>query len=127
MLPMVIDNVLVNLYTCCKCGHQWTNWDGENKRDAGIPLNCPSCRNIRWNQKYTKEEIALIEQLEDQHVIKKDTKVTNFLSYEFRHAEFDFIAYDFLYKTIPQPDIFEIKKVLAIPKRDIETRHELML
>jgi hypothetical protein len=27
----------------------------------------------------------------------------------------------------PQPDLFEIKQVLAIPRKDIEQRHELML
>jgi hypothetical protein len=126
-LRVVIEQALVNMYTCCKCGHRWTNWDSVNKQDGHIPINCPKCRNIRWNQKYTKEEIELVEQIEDQHIISKDKKVTKFWRYEYRNAELDFIAYDFLINTIPRPDMFELKNVLAIPKRNIEARHELML
>lgn len=38
---------------------------------------------------------------------------------------FDFIAYDFLYKTLPQPDLFELRKVGA--EKNLEKRHGLML
>ena len=127
MLPMVIDKLMMNLYACCKCGHQWTNWDDVSKEEGRIPLNCPKCRNVRWNQHYTNEEVALFEQLEDQHVIRKDAKVSKILSWEDRRVDLDFIAYEFLYKMIPHPDMFEIKKVLAIPKKNLEARHDLML
>lgn len=128
---MAIDNILVNVYTCCKCGYQWTNWDGINRREGSIPLNCPSCRNVRWNQKYIVE-IALIEQLEEEPLIIKDAEITSHThfdgtSFQVKHDYFDFIAFDFLYGMAPQPDLFEIKNVLTIPKKKMETRHELML
>jgi hypothetical protein len=41
--------------------------------------------------------------------------------------DYDFISYDFLNKILPQPELFELRQVLAIPKEDIETRHEYML
>jgi hypothetical protein len=37
----------------------------------------------------------------------------------------DPIAYEFLYKTVPQPDMFELMQVLNIP--NIEQRHEAMI
>jgi hypothetical protein len=39
----------------------------------------------------------------------------------------DPIAYEFLYKTVPQPDMFELMQVLNIPNSDIEKRHEAMI
>ena len=35
--------------------------------------------------------------------------------------------YDFLKQILPQPGMFELRQVLAIPKEDIEARHEYML
>jgi hypothetical protein len=123
---MTIDTTVVNLYTCCKCKHRWTDWDAKQGKDCSIPKTCPSCRNVRWNQYYTKEDKAVFEQLEDQHLAGKayndpEDKYSKLI------YPFDFIAYDFLYEMKPQPDIFEIKQVLAIPQSDIEARHELML
>jgi hypothetical protein len=124
---MVIDRALVNVYTCCKCNHQWTNWPNES-----IPLNCPKCRNIRWNQHYTKDEYALIEQLEKEHIIKIEetfSEHARLLGVDAKNTRcyLDFIMYDFLHGIKPQPDIFEIKQVLVIPKNKIEERHELIL
>jgi len=68
-----------------------------------------------------------LNSLEDQHVIRKDAKVSKILSWEYRRVDLDFIAYEFLYKMIPHPDMFEIKNVLAIPKKNLEARHDLML
>lgn len=45
---------------------------------------------------------------------------------EHHYMDFDFVAYDFLRSMQPNPDIFEIKQVLKIPKSRIEERHELM-
>jgi hypothetical protein len=41
--------------------------------------------------------------------------------------DYDFISYDFLKQMIPQPELFELRQVLAIPKEDIEARHDYML
>jgi hypothetical protein len=41
--------------------------------------------------------------------------------------DYDFISYDFLNEILPQPELFELRQVLAIPKEDIETRHNYML
>jgi hypothetical protein len=41
--------------------------------------------------------------------------------------DYDFISYDFLNEILPQPELFELRQVLAIPKEDIEARHEYML
>jgi hypothetical protein len=38
-----------------------------------------------------------------------------------------FISYDFLKEMLLQPELFELRQVLAIPKEDIEARHEYML
>ena len=144
---MTIDHISIRLYTCCKCGNRWTNWDSKNKTDGRIPLNCSSCRNIRWNIGYTKEDLVLVERLEEQHMIKKDAEVrrtdvesgryytppyySRDVSFppdkEIKWDYFDFIAYDFLYMMLPQPEIFEIKQVLSIQKSKMEQRHELML
>jgi hypothetical protein len=48
-------------YTCCKCNYQWTRWNSSNQRaEEPIPKNCPKCRNVRWNQRYLDEELALV-------------------------------------------------------------------
>jgi hypothetical protein len=39
----------------------------------------------------------------------------------------DPIAYQFLYKTVPQPDMFELMQVLNIPSSNVEKRHEVMI
>jgi hypothetical protein len=41
--------------------------------------------------------------------------------------DYDFISYDFLKQISPQPELFELRRVLAIPKEDIEARHDYML
>lgn len=132
---MTIDHITIRLYTCCKCGHQWTNWDSKNKIDGRTPLNCPSCRNVRWNQSYTNEDLKLVEQLEEQHMIKRGAETIKSELYavfgrdvDLPRDYFDFIAYDFLWMIRPQPEIFEIKQVLKIPyKTKMEQRHDLML
>ena len=40
---------------------------------------------------------------------------------------YDDDSYDFLNEILPQPELFELMQVLAIPKKDIEARHEYML
>lgn len=134
---MTIDYTTVRLYTCCKCGHKWTNWDRLKQQDSeSIPGNCPKCRNVRWNQGYTDEDITLIKKLEEQHIIRHEAKKEKSMyaailgkdeNVTHHYYEFDFVAYDFLYSMIPDPDIFEIRQVLKIPKSRIEDRHELMI
>jgi hypothetical protein len=126
IVNLVIDTKLVKFYTCCKCGHEWTNWDGKQKSEGPIPNNCPSCKNIRWNRKYTKSESELFGQVQMQHIIQKRPDI-KFFGYTL--CEFDHIAYDFLYMIWPMPEMFELKEILAIPlnKDKIEQRHELML
>jgi hypothetical protein len=41
--------------------------------------------------------------------------------------DYDFISYDFLKHMLPQPELFELRQVLAIPKEDVEARHEYMI
>lgn len=122
LLPMVIDRALLNVYTCCKCGNQWANWPNDS-----IPLNCPKCRNIRWNQHYTKDEYPFIRLLEKEHTIKNEETKEDYLGIKINNCYLDFIVYDFLHGIRPQPDIFEIKQVLTIPKNKVEERHELIL
>lgn len=134
---MTIDyqTIKVRVYTCCKCKHQWINWDNKTRSNGHIPVNCPSCRNIRWNQTYTDEDLKLVERLENQHIIKLNAETK---TYEDRGrydiqvikvpwSHFDFIAHDFLYKMLPSPEIHEIKSILQIPVSKIELRHESML
>lgn len=118
--------LLCNSRILCKCKHKWTNWDAKQGKEGPIPKTCPSCRNIRWNQYYTEDDKAVFEQLEDQHLAGKPYNGRDD-DYADSIYPFDFIAYDFLYEMKPQPDMFEIKRVLAIPPSDIEARHELML
>jgi hypothetical protein len=124
---MTIDIKMVNLYICCKCKYEWTNWDGTKKTEGPIPKNCPSCRNVRWNQHYMDDELEFIEEIEDQHLISKEKVTVREGRYDYKRYLFDFIAFDFLYKTSPQPDLFELRQVVAIPSKDVESRHELML
>jgi hypothetical protein len=63
---MTIDKITVNLYTCCKCNYQWTSWNGNQRAEEPIPKNCPKCRNVRWNQRYLDEELALVNRLQDE-------------------------------------------------------------
>ena len=106
---MVIDTKLVKFYTCCKCGHEWTNWDGKQKSEGPIPNNCPSCKNIRWNQEYTKSESELFGQVQMQHIIQKRPDIKFF---EYTLCEFDHIAYDFLYMIWPMPEMLNLKRYL---------------
>ena len=41
--------------------------------------------------------------------------------------DYGFISYDFLKTISPQPEQFELREVLSIPKEDIEARHDYML
>jgi hypothetical protein len=36
-------------------------------------------------------------------------------------CDFDFIVFDFLYGIDPEPEMFELKQVLAIPPKDMES------
>jgi hypothetical protein len=85
---MTIDRVTANLYICCKCKYQWTRWnDNDNDNGNGngngnggqratttipiastlpLPRGCPKCKSIRWNQRYSDEELALIDRLQDE-------------------------------------------------------------
>ena len=132
---MPIDKATINLYTCCKCRYQWTNWDGKERKEGPIPVYCPKCKNIRWNQRYIEEEIALIDRLQDElyktKLIRKSGEKTE-RGKVLRLAprviyNYDFITHDFLNMIFPQPELFELKQLLAISKNDIEERHEFML
>jgi hypothetical protein len=69
----------------------------------------------------------LIEQLESEHVVGQTTE-PHFAGSMHTVYYYDFIAHDFFWKIIPQPDMFELKQVAAIPvPEDIEERHELMI
>jgi hypothetical protein len=138
---MPIDKITINLYICCKCGYQWTNWDGKNKQEGPVPHYCPKCKNLRWDQRYTQEEDSLFDQVHEQHTVKRVKKVSEYDQLLARmrgqNADsknhmvtvdyVDMIAYDFLYEINPQPDMFELKQLLAIPRKNIEARHEYML
>jgi hypothetical protein len=118
----MIDKRTVNLYGCCKCGYQWTNWSDAEKKDGPLPKYCPKCKNPRWNQRYTEQEIKLYDEILKQHVINAFDKILDTI-----WCDLDFIAYDFLMHVSPQPDMFELKQVLAIPLSNIEARHEIMI
>jgi hypothetical protein len=133
----LIDRATVNLYSCCKCNHKWlADWDTDNNRERTVPTYCPKCKNVRWNQKYTKEEDLLFDKIFEQHTVKR---VSEPGEYQMMFAQMtgrkisdvvvylDPIAYQFLYKTVPQPDMFELMQVLNIPSSDIEKRHEVMI
>jgi hypothetical protein len=135
----MIDRATVNLYSCCKCNHRWlADWDNDDNRERPVPVPtyCPKCKNVRWNQKYTKEEDLLFDRIFEQHTVKRVSepgkyqrliaqrtgrKISDVVVY------LDPIAYLFLYNTVPQPDMFELRQVLNIPNSDIEKRHEVMI
>lgn len=121
----MIDKITVtfNLYGCCKCNRRWTNYDITTQTERQTPKTCPGCKNVRWNQKYTDEELALFVELGKQHIIPGSTMPD--LSPII--CDLDFIAMDFLFGVRPQPEMFELKQALAIPLEDIERRHEYML
>jgi hypothetical protein len=149
---MTIDRVEANLYTCCKCKYQWTGWNGNVNSNGDqmalgptcmlipvttakpVPKRCPKCTSVRWNQRYLDEELTLIDRLQDElyetGLIRESgekieyegntilgTKPRTVYPYDY-----DFISYDFLKQIIPQPELFEFRQVLAIPKEDIEAR-----
>jgi hypothetical protein len=41
--------------------------------------------------------------------------------------EYDFIAYSFFSKIKPQPEMFELKQLAAIPSSKVEKRHDFMI
>jgi hypothetical protein len=122
----LIDKITVtfNLYGCCKCNRRWTSYDTVTQTEGQAPKTCPGCKNVRWNQKYTDEELALFIELGKQHIIPGSTmpRILNSIG-----CNLDFIAQDFLFGVRPQPEMFELKQALAIPIADIERRHEYML
>ncbi|MGA7603672.1 MAG: hypothetical protein WA398_06185 [Nitrososphaeraceae archaeon] len=135
----MIDKTTVNVYTCKKCDYKWLGgWDNKNDRQDRIPFYCPHCKNVRWNQEYREEEKMLFEELYRQHIVKVTTEKSRYKSYynslnpkaypttTNRIAYLDFIAFCFFYGIRPQPDFFELKQVGAIPKKNLEKRHELM-
>ena len=124
---MTIDQITINLYTCCKCLHRWTNWDRINSKDGPIPKSCPKCRNVRWNQFYTEEDFTLFRRPKEEHIIEKNAGIKKRFWGERTYDCIDFIAYDWLYTMTPSPEPYEIREVMNIPISDIETRHELML
>jgi hypothetical protein len=79
---MTIDRVITNLYTCCKCKHQWTRWNGNDSSNGNgdqeteqtvsvtaiipLPKRCSKCKSANWNQRYLDEELALIDKLQDE-------------------------------------------------------------
>lgn len=147
---MTIDKVTANLYICCKCNHQWTRWNGSGSgngyygveghvtKTMHLPKRCPKCTSVRWNQRYLDEEIALIDRLQDElyevGLIRESGEKIEYEGNEMGTKprtiypyNYDFISYDFLKQMLPQPELFELRQILAIPKEDIETRHDYML
>ena len=126
---MAIDRITVNLYICCKCQYKWLGgWDTKNDKEHPVPFYCPKCKNLRWNHKYTNEEDALFDQAKEQHTIKKTVREG-----KPTLRDIDPIAYLFLHRMNPQPDMFELKQLLAMPPpfpksvKYLEARHEFML
>jgi hypothetical protein len=95
----MIDKVTANLYDCCKSGYRWTNYNAVEKNEGPIPPACPKCKNVRWNQKYTSEELTLFEELAKQHIVP-DPMPINFGKFE--DCNLDFVAQDFLFGIRPQ-------------------------
>ena len=133
----MIDRATCNLYSCCKCNHKWlAAWDNDNNRERPVPTYCPKCKNVRWNQKYTKEEDLLFDRIFEEHTVKRVSEPGEYQRWLAQMSSrkisdvvvyLDPIAYEFLYKTVPQPDMFELMQVLNIPNSDIEKRHEVMI
>jgi hypothetical protein len=59
-----------------------------------------------------------------EHIIRK---TDNPYSKGSKIFEVDFIAGSFFYDMRPQPEMFELKQLAAIPKSQIEKRHDYML
>ncbi len=99
-----------------------------------LPKRCPKCTSVRWNQRYLDEELALIDRLQDElyetGLIRESGEKIEYEENEtlgtkprtISPYDYDFISYDFLKQISPQPELFELKQVLAIPKGDIEAR-----
>ena len=151
---MTIDRVTTNLYICCKCKYQWTRrWNsngngyGDQNEGTTIPITttiplprlCPKCKSERWNQRYLDEELSLIDRLQDElyetglikesgeKIVYEENVTLGIKARTVYPYDYDFISYDFLKQISPQPELFELRQVLAIPKEDIEARHEYML
>ena len=133
----MIDRATVNLYGCCKCNYKWiSGWDTSSNKERPIPGYCPKCKNVRWNQKYTKEEDSLFDTLLKQHIVSKKSEVDEYSRFVAETTGrqisqivvyIDYIAHLFLFGIKPFPDMFELKQILEIPKSNIEERHDLML
>jgi hypothetical protein len=148
---MTIDRVTANLYICSKCKHQWTRWNDNGNQNTEttlfipvtstmpLPRRCPKCKSIRWNQRYLDEELTLIDRLQDElyetGLIRESGEKIEYEGNETLRIkprtispyDYDFISYDFFKQMLPQPELFELREVLAIHKEDIEARHEYML
>jgi hypothetical protein len=93
-----------------------------------LPRRCPKCKSIRWNQRYLDEDLALIDRLQDElyetGLIRESGEKIEYEGNEtlgtkprtISPYDYDFISYDFLKQISPQPELFELRQVLAIPK-----------
>jgi hypothetical protein len=89
--------------------------------------------------RYLDEELALIDRLQDElyetGLIKESGEKIEYEGNETLGTkprtiypyDYDFISYDFLKVMLPQPELFELRQVLAIPKEDTEARHEYII
>lgn len=81
-----------------------------------------------------KRELALIDRLQDElyetGLIKESGEKIEYEGNETLGTksrtiypyDYDFISYDFLKQISPQPEPFELRHVLSIPKEDIEAK-----
>jgi hypothetical protein len=92
-----------------------------------------------WNQRYLDQELSLIDRLQDElyetgliresgeKIVYEGNETLGTRPRTIYPYDYDFISYDFLKQMLPQPELFELRQVLAIPKEEIEARHEYML
>jgi hypothetical protein len=119
---MTIDRVVTNLFTCCKCKHQWTRWNGNGNGNQSaeitkipipmtttmpLPKCCPKCKCVRWNQRYLDEELALIDRLQDElyetgliresseKIVYEGNEILGTKPRTISPYDYDFISYDF--------------------------------
>lgn len=90
------------------------------------PKRCPKCSSVRWNQRYLDEEIALIDRLQDElyetGLIRESGEKIEYEGNEILGTkprviypyDYDFISYDFLKQTLPQPELFIISFIYVV-------------
>jgi hypothetical protein len=70
-----------------------------------LPKCCPKCTSVRWNQRYLEEELALIDKLQDETGLIRESgekieyEGDTILGIKPRTVypyDYDFISYDFL-------------------------------